>query len=166
MLNPREIGLSSSHRGSTAWDNRSPKLTLRVCSSQESRCRVTNDRWDFVCESRHRLKQFCLAVVVWPPAQKKTAGGLAAFTSYYEESDRGHTITANPPTNYRCPHQSTQEYIKGKPPLLILWKTGTFLQRSFLPACLEIRLRNEEAINSTQNRIYSLKVFYFLLYRR
>ena len=26
--------------------------------------------------------------------------------------------------------------------------------------CLEIRLRNEEAINSTQNRIYLLKVFY------
>ena len=33
-------------------------------------------------------------------------------------------------------------------------------------ACLEIRLRNEEAINSTRNRIYSLKVVYFLLYRR
>ena len=32
--------------------------------------------------------------------------------------------------------------------------------------CLEIRSRNEEAINSTGNRIYSLKVFYFLLYRR
>ena len=33
-------------------------------------------------------------------------------------------------------------------------------------AYLEIRSRNEEAINSTRNRIYSLKVFYFLLYRR
>ena len=33
-------------------------------------------------------------------------------------------------------------------------------------ACLEIRSRNEEAINSTRNRIYSLKVFYFLLHRR
>ena len=32
-------------------------------------------------------------------------------------------------------------------------------------ACLEIRSRNE-AINSTRNRIYSLKGFYFLLYRR
>ena len=32
--------------------------------------------------------------------------------------------------------------------------------------CLEIRMRNEEAINSTRNMIYSLKVFYFLLYRR
>ena len=29
-------------------------------------------------------------------------------------------------------------------------------------ACLEIRSRNEEAINSTLNRIYSLKDFYFL----
>ena len=33
-------------------------------------------------------------------------------------------------------------------------------------ACLKIRSRNEEAINSTRNRIYSLKYFYFLLYRR
>ena len=33
-------------------------------------------------------------------------------------------------------------------------------------ACLEIRWENEEAINSTRNRIYSLKVFHFLLYRR
>ena len=32
-------------------------------------------------------------------------------------------------------------------------------------ACLEIRSRNEEAIYSTRNMIYSLKVFYFLLYR-
>ena len=32
--------------------------------------------------------------------------------------------------------------------------------------CLEIRSRNEEAINSTRNRIYSLKVFYLLLYLR
>ena len=30
-------------------------------------------------------------------------------------------------------------------------------------ACLEIRSRNEEPINSTRNRIYLLKVFYFLL---
>ena len=33
-------------------------------------------------------------------------------------------------------------------------------------ACLAIRSRNEEVINSTRNSIYSLKVFYFLLYRR
>ena len=31
---------------------------------------------------------------------------------------------------------------------------------------LEIRSINEEAINSIRNRIYSLKIFYFLLYRR
>ena len=30
---------------------------------------------------------------------------------------------------------------------------------AFPCACLEIRSRNEEAINSTQNRIYSLKDF-------
>ena len=32
--------------------------------------------------------------------------------------------------------------------------------QAFSLACLEIRLRNEEAINSTRNRIYSLKVLY------
>ena len=33
-------------------------------------------------------------------------------------------------------------------------------------AYLEMRSRNEEAINSTRNMIYSLKVFYSLLYLR
>ena len=33
-------------------------------------------------------------------------------------------------------------------------------------ACFEIRWRNKRAIDSTQNKIYSLKVFHFLLYRR
>ena len=56
--NPREIGLSSSYRGPTVYtlsacDHRRPNLTLRVCSSQESRCRVTNDRWDFVWEIKY-----------------------------------------------------------------------------------------------------------------
>ena len=40
------------------------------------------------------------------------------------------------------------------------------LTAAFGLASLEIRSRNEEAINSTRNRIYSQKVFYFLLYRR
>ena len=40
------------------------------------------------------------------------------------------------------------------------------LTAAFRLACLEIRSRNEEGINSTRNMIYSLKVFYFLLYRR
>ena len=39
------------------------------------------------------------------------------------------------------------------------------LTAAFRLPCLGIRLRNEEAINSTRNRIYLLKVFYFLLYR-
>ena len=37
---------------------------------------------------------------------------------------------------------------------------------AFRLARLEIRSRNEETINSTRNMIYSLKVFYFLSYRR
>ena len=48
-------------------------------------------------------------------------------------------------------------------------KTMSRQERAYSAAslvCLEIRSRNEEAINSTRNRIYSLKVFYFLLYRR
>ena len=35
------------------------------------------------------------------------------------------------------------------------------LTAAFRLACLEIRSRNEEAVNSTRNMIYSLKVFYF-----
>ena len=62
-------------------------------------------------------------------------------------------------------HQQTQENIKGKSPLFILQKNKKALTPAFSLACLEIRSRNEEAINSTQNRIYLLKVFYFLLYR-
>ena len=42
-----------------------------------------------------------------------------------------------------------------------LYQNKSALAASFSLACLEIRSRNEEAINSTRNRIYSLKVFYF-----
>ena len=44
--------------------------------------------------------------------------------------------------------------------------TRTRLQRPTSLVCLGIRSKNEEAINSTRNMIYSLKVFYLLLYRR
>ena len=44
----------------------------------------------------------------------------AAFTSYYEESDRGQTITAKKTTKSPISNQKTQEYIKGKCPLFIL----------------------------------------------
>ena len=63
-------------------------------------------------------------------------------------------------------HQKTQENIKGKSPLFILKKNKKALTAAFSLACLEIRSRNEEAINSTQNRIYPLKFFSFLLYPR
>ena len=46
-----------------------------------------------------------------------------------------------------------------------IFQTRTRFRHSGL-AYLEIRLRNEEVINSTRNMIYSLKDFYFLLYRR
>ena len=39
------------------------------------------------------------------------------------------------------------------------------LKAAFSLALLRIRLRNEQAINSTRNRVYSLKVFCFLLYQ-
>ena len=45
--------------------------------------------------------------------------------------------------------------------LIIINKNA--LTEAFSLACLKIRLRNEEAINSAQNRIYSLKVFHSLL---
>ena len=44
----------------------------------------------------------------------------AAFTSYYEESDRGQTITAKKTTKSLISNQKTQEYIKSKYPLFIL----------------------------------------------
>ena len=40
------------------------------------------------------------------------------------------------------------------------------LTAAFSLPFLEIRSRTEQVIISTQNSIYSLKVFYFLLYRR
>ena len=40
------------------------------------------------------------------------------------------------------------------------------LTAAFSLPCLEIRSRTEQVIISTQNSIYSLKVFYFLLYQR
>ena len=46
-----------------------------------------------------------------------------------------------------------------------LYNDKNALTVAFSLTCLEIRSQNEEAINSTQNRIYSLKVFYFRLYR-
>ena len=46
-----------------------------------------------------------------------------------------------------------------------LYNNKNALTVAFSLTCLEIRSQNEEAINSTQNRIYSLKVFYFRLYR-
>ena len=48
----------------------------------------------------------------------------------------------------------------------VLGINNNALTAAFRLACLGIRSRNEEAINSTRNRIYLLKVFYFLLYRR
>ena len=36
------------------------------------------------------------------------------MSPYYEESDRGHTITAKKLTKLMNSHQKTQEYIKGK----------------------------------------------------
>ena len=45
-------------------------------------------------------------------------------------------------------------------------KTRMRLQRHSGLSCLEIKSRNEEAINSTRNRVYSLKFLYFLLYQR
>ena len=46
----------------------------------------------------------------------------ASFTSYYEESDRGQTITSKKTTKSLISNQKTQEYIKGKCPLFILSK--------------------------------------------
>ena len=43
----------------------------------------------------------------------------AVFTSYYEESDRGQTITAKKTTKSLISNQKTQEYIKSKCPICL-----------------------------------------------
>ena len=61
-----------------------------------------------------------------PPSSRQGPDQLlffcAAFTSYYEENDRGQTITAKNLTKLMNSHQKAQEYIKGKSPLFILKK--------------------------------------------
>ena len=80
-----------------------------------------------------------------------------------------HTYSLRPQTlflgvaNMRT--KSVQEQIKS----IDVDKVGSnkrALTAVFRLTCLEIRSRNEEAINSTRNMIYSLKVVYLLLYRR
>ena len=55
--------------------------------------------------------------------------------------------------------------ISGRSQMVLPLQRKQYYNRDILTAalsltCLDIRLRNEEAINSTQNRIYLLKVFY------
>ena len=46
---------------------------------------------------------------------------FAAFTSYYEESDRDQTLTAKNPTKSMNSHQKIQEYSKGKSPFFFFF---------------------------------------------
>ena len=60
--------------------------------------------------------------------------------------------------------------ISGRSQMVLPLQRKQYYNRNALTAalsltCLEIRLRNEEAINSTQNRIYSLKVFLLAIFR-
>ena len=48
----------------------------------------------------------------------------------------------------------------------IVYSSKNALTAAVSLACLAIRSRNKEAINSTRNRVYSLKGFHLLLYRR
>ena len=109
--NPREIGLSSSHRDSTVY-----AVSARVCSSQESRCPVPNDRSETLYMNHVIYLNGFVRLLLCDPvtffievkaAQKKEKNSrrseppyffffffCAAFTSYYEESGRDHTMTA------------------------------------------------------------------------
>ena len=81
------------------------KLTL----SQESRCCVTSDHWDFVWEIKYwALRTLNIIIII--------------HIMNYEESDRGQTITAKKPNsmNNRWIHTKQQESIKGNSPLFIL----------------------------------------------
>ena len=71
------------------------------------------------------------------------------------ENDMKHEITIDKVSGTYSWHNISDQY-----------KNNNALTAAFSLAFLEIRSRNEEAIISTRKRIYSLKVFYFLLYRR
>ena len=62
--------------------------------------------------------------------------------------------------------QTSTAYGKRRSLQAIQYTTRTWLQRHSVSLFLEIRSTNEGAINSARNRIYSPKVFYFLVYRR
>ena len=80
----------------------------------------------------------------------------AAFTSYYEEIDWDHTITAKKnPTKLMNSHPKTQEHIEGNFFLNFIENKNVLTAASVSLAWI---LDRE---NSTRNRIYSLKVFYF-----
>ena len=65
----------------------------------------------------------------------------------------------------RCFILASDKYKKGQENLRSKFNKKALTAAVSL-ASLEIRSINEEAINSIRNRIYSLKIFYFLLYRR
>ena len=80
--------------------------------SQESRCRVTSNRcfnFTFFYDINKGDLPLMYSCVFWCEFID-----LVGLFSYYEESDRGHTITA------KKMHQTTQEYIIGRSPLFML----------------------------------------------
>ena len=81
------------------------------------------------------------------------AWATCAFTSYYGENVRGQTITAKK-MNSMNPHQKTQEYIKGKSPLFILYKKVKIMIFSVI-LFLKQGLNN----NNNNNNLYLYSLF-------
>ena len=80
-----------------------------------------------------------------------------------------HTYSLRPQTLFPVVVNTRTKSIQKQIKSIDVDKVGSnkkALTEAFHLAYLEIRSRNDEAINSTRNMINSLKVFYFLLYRR
>ena len=100
------------------------------------------------------MKSVFLAVIVWP---------LFVHVLWREWRGSNNNSQKNRPSRWihTKKHRNTSEV---SPLYLFSRKKRTRLQRLSVSLCLEIRSRNDDAINSTRNRIYSLKVFtsYFI----
>ena len=88
--------------------------------------------------------------------KKKGKGNLEV--TYHLINKNALTAAFSLPWLQTCPEVRTISIDKKK--------ISSATQGTFSLACLEIKSRNEQAIDSKRNMIYWLKVFYFLLYQR
>ena len=83
-------------------------VLCKLTFSQESRCRVTSNRWDFVWEIKYwGLRTLNIIILTY-------------FSIKYINLALSNKNSQTNPTKSMNSHQTTKEYIKGKSPLFIL----------------------------------------------